>query len=76
MNEFYNYFSQYIDKDDLADIGFGEITHLVLYRDDRRALVEVMNQKLLTAEMIDRMQKSLAGGLKLSKVEQIGRAHV
>ncbi|MBQ9517534.1 MAG: PolC-type DNA polymerase III [Eubacterium sp.] len=69
MNEFYNYFSQYIDKDDLADIGFGEITHLVLYRDDRRALVEVMNQKLLTAEMIDRVQKSLAGGLKLSKVE-------
>ena len=31
--------------------------------------MEVMNQKLLTAEMIDRVQKSLAGGLKLSKVE-------
>ncbi len=69
MNEFYNFFSNYIDKDDLSEVGFGEITRLVLYRDDRRALIEIVNQKLLSSELIDRVQKSIANGLQLNKID-------
>ena len=69
MNEFYNYFSNYIDKDDLSEIGFGEITRLVLYRDDRRALIEVVSQKLLDSSLVERVQKSIGDGLKLNKID-------
>ncbi|MBQ8078073.1 MAG: PolC-type DNA polymerase III [Eubacterium sp.] len=69
MNEFYNYFSNYIDKDDLSEIGFGEITRLVLYREDRRALIEVVSQKLLDSSLVERVQKSIGDGLKLNKID-------
>ena len=69
MNEFYNYFSNYIDKDDLSEIGFGEITRLVLYRDDRRAMIEVVSQKLLDSSLVERVQKSIGDGLKLNKID-------
>ena len=69
MNEFYNYFSTYISESDASQIGFAEITRLVITRETRSALIEVRSDRLIGADVIERVQKGIAGGLQLNKVE-------
>ncbi|MBR3150218.1 MAG: PolC-type DNA polymerase III [Eubacterium sp.] len=69
MNEFYNYFSNYINESDASQIGFAEITRLVVSREERSAKIEVTSDRLIDASVIESVQKSLADGLNLQKAE-------
>ncbi|MBQ7203028.1 MAG: PolC-type DNA polymerase III [Eubacterium sp.] len=65
MNEFYNYFANYIDKDDMSQIGFAEITSLVVYKEDRTVEIGLLSEKLLDAELIERVQDSISRSMNL-----------
>ncbi|MBE6816526.1 MAG: PolC-type DNA polymerase III [Ruminococcaceae bacterium] len=69
MNEFYNFFNTYISESDAAQIGFAEITRLVVKRDTRYALIELRSDRLVGADVIERVQKGIADGLQLHKAE-------
>ncbi len=69
MNEFYSYFSQYISKSDNAEIGFAEITNLLVYRGERKVVIDLVGNRVLDAALIDRVQKALADGLQMNRVE-------
>ena len=47
MAKIYDYFSQYIDGDDLAIVGSGEITRFAVYREARKLELGVLLDKTI-----------------------------
>ena len=69
MNEFYGFFSEYINQSDLNEIGFAEITGMRVTQETRTLVIMLKSQKLLGYDTIDSVQRSIAEKMNLNKVE-------
>ena len=67
MNGFYDYFSAYIDKNDVSEFGFAEITRMTVERSNRTVALELFSEKLIDSRAIERAQISIANGMNLKK---------
>ena len=59
MNKLYDYFSPYINDNDLAVIGSGEITKFAVSRSNRSLEVGIMLDSIVDYSVVVRVQKSL-----------------
>lgn len=66
MAKFYDYFSTYVNDDDLALIGSGDITRFTVYKDDRRLELGLFLDRLVRYDVISRCQSALAHALELN----------
>ena len=67
MAKIYNYFSNYINDDDLAYIGSGEITRFTVYKSDRRLELDILMDKLLDYQVVSRCRTALKNALDLNE---------
>ena len=67
MAKIYNYFSNYINDDDLAYIGSGEITRFTVYKSDRRLELDILMDKLLDYQVVLRCRTALKNALDLNE---------
>ena len=65
MNKLYDYFSPYINDNDLAVIGSGEITKFAVSRSNRSLEVGIMLDRIVDYSVVVRVQKSLEKNLQL-----------
>ena len=68
MNEFYKYFSNYIDERDLQSIAYARILHMSVEKDARVLNLELTNDEVVDYSTIERIQKSICGNMNLKKV--------
>ncbi|MBE6741919.1 MAG: PolC-type DNA polymerase III [Ruminococcaceae bacterium] len=68
MNEFYKYFSNYIDERDLQSIAYARILHMSVEKDARVLYLELTNDEVVDYSTIERIQKSICGNMNLKKV--------
>ena len=69
MAQVYNYFSNYINSDDLAEIGYSEIVSLKIRRASRTVELGILSDKLLDYATIESCQHSIAEKMELNKAE-------
>ena len=69
MAKIYNYFSDYINDDDLAYIGNAEITRFTVYKSDRRLELDITMDRLLDYPLVNRCQNALKNALELSSAK-------
>lgn len=67
MAKIYNYFSNYINDEDLAYIGNGEITRFTVYKSDRRLELDILMDKLLDYQVVSRCRTALKNALDLNE---------
>lgn len=67
MNEFYKYFSGYINESDLRELAYGRITLLKINREERNIEIGLSSDSVLDYAVIDRVQKSLCEKMALKK---------
>lgn len=67
MAKIYNYFSNYINDEDLAYIGSGEITRFTVYKSDRRLELDILMDKLLDYQVVLRCRTALKNALDLNE---------
>ena len=67
MAKIYNYFSNYINDEDLAYIGSGEITRFTVYKSDRRLELDILMDKLLDYQVVSRCRTALKNALDLNE---------
>lgn len=65
MNKLYDYFSPYINDNDLAVIGSGEITKFAVSRSNRSLEISIMLDRIVDYSVVVRVQKSLEKNLQL-----------
>ena len=67
MAKIYNYFSNYINDEDLAYIGNGEITRFTVYKSDRRLELDILMDRLLDYQVVSRCRTALKNALDLNE---------
>ena len=67
MAKIYNYFSNYINDEDLAYIVNGEITRFTVYKSDRRLELDILMDKLLDYQVVSRCRTALKNALDLNE---------
>ena len=67
MAKIYNYFSNYINDEDLAYIGSGEITRFTVYKSDRRLELDILMDKLIDYQVVSRCRTALKNALDLNE---------
>ena len=67
MAKIYNYFSNYINDEDLAYIGSGEITRFTVYKSDRRLELDILMDRLLDYQVVSRCRTALKNALDLNE---------
>lgn len=67
MAKIYNYLSEYINDDDLAYIGSGEITRFTVYKSERRLELDVLMDKLIDYPVVNRCRTALKNALDLNE---------
>lgn len=69
MAKLYDFFSGYINDEDLARIGSSEIMRFTVYREQRRLELTLFLDKIVDYSLIDRCQKSIKNALELKECE-------
>ena len=67
MAKIYNYFSNYINDEDLAYIGNGEITRFTVYKSDRRLELDILMDRLLDYQVVSRCRTAIKNALDLNE---------
>lgn len=68
MAKLYDLFSEYINEEDLAVIGYAQITSLKIRQASRSVEIGITNDAVLDYSVIESAQKSIAEKMNLSKV--------
>lgn len=68
MAQLYNYFSDYLDEDILAEIGYSEITALKIRRASRSVEIGILSDKLIPYPIVEKAEKSICEKMELKKV--------
>lgn len=68
MSKFANFFSEYVNKDVLAELGSGEIKSFTVSRERRTLEVGLSFDSFVSAEYITAAEKSIARAMELKKV--------
>ena len=69
MAQFYQLFSDYINEQDLQQIGFGELLNVSLYQEERKLEIELLSSMIADFDAVKRIEQELREKLKLNKAE-------